>query len=181
MTTVDTAPAPAGAISTPCDSTEFRSLMSRWPTGVSVVTTADGDSPVGCTVNAMMSVSLTPALLVVALGSRSRTLDAIRRSGRFALNFLTADQQQLCGRFAGAGPRDRFDGVPHRWHDGVPLLDEVATATVCQVHDVIECGDHMLVVGAPLWHSTGEHDEPLVFYQKAYRDLARVDLDGEPR
>jgi flavin reductase (DIM6/NTAB) family NADH-FMN oxidoreductase RutF len=151
----------------------FRVFMSHWPTGVSVVTTAEGDRPVGCTANAVMSVSLEPALLVVALGTASRTLEAIRGSGRFALNFLTGDQQHLCRRFASAGTDDRFRGTPYHWRHDVPVLDEVGATTVCGVHDLTECGDHVLVIGAPLWHGAGEQGNPLVFYQKAYHDLTR--------
>jgi flavin reductase (DIM6/NTAB) family NADH-FMN oxidoreductase RutF len=181
MSASTTLPAPAVDASGRCSGTAFRAFMSRWPTGVSVVTTADGDHPVGCTVNAMMSVSLEPALLVVALASASRTLEAIRASGRFALNFLTADQQHLCRRFATPGPGDRFRGVPHHWRHGVPVLDAVGATTVCRVHDTMECGDHMLVVGSPLWQSTAERENPLVFYQRAYHDLARVDRDAGTR
>ncbi|MFI1994562.1 flavin reductase family protein [Actinoplanes sp. NPDC020271] len=157
----------------PCSGTAFRAFMSHWPTGVSVVTTTDGEQPAGCTANAVMSVSLEPALLVVALGTASRTLAAVRDSGRFALNFLTGDQQHLCRRFATASNADRFQQTPYHWRHGVPVLDEVGAATVCRVHDLTECGDHVLVVGAPFWQGAGEQANPLVFYQKAYHDLTR--------
>ena len=37
---------------------EFRDFMRHWPTGVAIVTTAGPDGPVGCTVNALMSLSV---------------------------------------------------------------------------------------------------------------------------
>jgi len=156
----------------PCDSTGFRTFMSRWPTGVAVVTTAEGRTPVGCTVNAMMSVSLTPTLLVIGLITGTRTLEAVRAAGRFAVSLLSAGDQQLCQRFATRGLPDRFAGVAYRWRRGVPLLDGVLTAVVCDAHQLIECGDHTLVVGAPVWHSMSTVDEPLVFYHRGYHRLA---------
>ncbi|GAB3887374.1 hypothetical protein GCM10029964_053250 [Kibdelosporangium lantanae] len=149
----------------------FRHFMSQWPTPVTVVTTADGGTPLGCTVNAMMSVSLSPPLLVVALTSCSGTLRAVRRRGMFALNVLTAEQRPLCRQFATGEQKDRFRAVDYQWRHGMPLLDEVVAATVCQVEDTLECGDHVLIIGAPRWHATGDHDAPLVFYRKGYRDL----------
>jgi len=181
MTTVQTTPERAGPMESTCDSAAFRALMSQWPTGVTVVTTADGATPVGCTVNAMMSVSLSPALLVVALATGSHTLAAIRRHGRFALNLLTADQQHLCRQFATGEQSERFAGVRHRWHEDVPLLVDVGTTTVCHVRELIACGDHVLVVGAPLWHRAGEQAQPLVFYRRTYRDLAHLDGGQGPQ
>jgi flavin reductase (DIM6/NTAB) family NADH-FMN oxidoreductase RutF len=156
----------------PCDSDGFRDFMSRWPTGVTVVTTAEAARPVGCTVNAMMSVSLIPTLLAIALNTGMRTLEAVRDAGRFAINLLSWDDQQLCQRFAKRGLADRFAGVDYRWHSGVPLLDGVTTAVVCDVHELIECGDHTLVVGTPLWQCASTADDPLLFYHSAFRRLA---------
>lgn len=174
-----TAPTHADAVTRPCGSREFRTFMSQWPTGVTVVTTAEGDTPVGCTVNAMMSVSLSPTLLVVALTNGTRTLNAVRRCGMFALNLLSAHQRHLCRRFATPGIADRFDGVAHHWHCGVPLLDDVKTSVGCEVRELRECGDHTLVVGAPLWHNLSMQDEPLVFYHSTYRELAQAEAgDG---
>jgi Flavin reductase like domain len=54
---------------------DFRHFMRHWPTGVAIVTTADADGPVGCTVNALMSLSVEPPLLIVSLCENSRTLE----------------------------------------------------------------------------------------------------------
>jgi len=163
---------PAHRVILPCDSTGFRTFMSQWPTGVTIVTTAERRTPVGCTVNAMMSVSLSPRLLVIALVTGSRTLNAIQGGHRFALNLLRAGHRQLCHRFATRGLADRFDGVGYHWHRGVPLIDDVATAVVCDVDRLIECGDHTLVVGEPVWQSMSTEDDPLVFYHSGLRGLA---------
>jgi flavin reductase (DIM6/NTAB) family NADH-FMN oxidoreductase RutF len=156
----------------PCDSTGFRTFMSQWPTGVTVVTTAQGGTPVGCTVNAMMSVSLTPILLAIALNSGTRTLEAVHAAGRFGINLLCSQDEELCQRFARRGLADRFADVAYRWHRGVPLLEHCMTAVVCEVRELIECGDHNLVVGAPLWHCMSTQDDPLLFYQSTFRRLA---------
>lgn len=154
------------------DSEAFRAFMSQWPTGVTVVTTEEQGRATGCTVNAVMSVSLDPPLLVVALNSASGTLRAIRRRGRFAVNVLAAHQRDLCRRFATGRPRDRFGDVAHEWHLGVPLLDGAAAATVCRIYDAYECGDHIMLAGTPQWHTTDDDAAPLLFYRKGYCHLA---------
>jgi flavin reductase (DIM6/NTAB) family NADH-FMN oxidoreductase RutF len=138
-----------------------------------VVTTLDGEVPVGCTVNAMMSVSLAPPLLVVALAEASSTLQAIRRTGAFGLNVLAADQAQLCRRFARGNQDDRFLGLRYRSQRRLPVLRDVVAASVCAVQDTTACGDHVLVVGAPVWFTPEEPDgSPLVFHGREFHGLS---------
>lgn len=160
-----------------CGADEFRDLMSHWPTGVTVVTSWDGDKPVGCTVNAMMSVSLDPPLLVVALATGSRTLEAIRRTGTLGLNVLSADQRDLCQRFACGSQHERFRHLHFGDEQEVPLLRGTAAAAVCTVRETPDCGDHVLIVAEPVWHTEREDGSPLVFHRSSYRRLG----DGAAR
>ncbi len=154
-----------------CGADEFRTLMSHWPTGVTVVTSRDGDEPVGCTVNAVMSVSLDPPLLVVALAKGSNTLRAIERTGALGLNVLSADQRDLCQRFARGAQHERFAQLAVRDQHEVPLLADTAAAAVCTVRDTPACGDHVLIVAEPLWHTECEDSSPLIFHRSCYRRL----------
>jgi flavin reductase (DIM6/NTAB) family NADH-FMN oxidoreductase RutF len=154
-----------------CGADEFRGLMSHWPTGVTVITSWDGDNPVGCTVNAMMSVSLNPPLLMVALGAGSKTLRAIRGTGVLGLNVLSADQRDLCQRFACGSQHERFHHVRFGDQHDVPLLAGTAAAAVCVVRDTSPCGDHVLILAEPVWHTEREDGSPLVFHRSCYRQL----------
>ena len=97
------------------DVSAFRQAMGSFPTGVTVVTVAcdDGDMH-GMTVNSFTSVSLDPMLVLVCLNETSRGVSLIERAGAFAVNVLSAGQQDLSRRFANrhrpAGP-EMFDGV----------------------------------------------------------------------
>ncbi|WP_433392193.1 flavin reductase family protein [Micromonospora sp. KLBMP9576] len=163
----------APELGTPPGAEEFRQFMSNWPTGVSVVTSRHGRTPVGCTVNAMMSVSLSPPLLVISLGRDSGTLAAIRSTGAFALNVLCTDQRELCRRFARGAQSERFRGVPVQYHRGLPVLSDALAATLCTVRETADCGDHVLVVGMPGWQrSRPDIGPPLVFHRHHLLGLA---------
>jgi flavin reductase (DIM6/NTAB) family NADH-FMN oxidoreductase RutF len=151
--------------------------MGHWPTGVAVVTSWDMNNPVGCTVNAIMSVSLLPPLLLIALDAESTTLGVIRRTGEFSLNVLSADQRDLCQRFAHGSQQDRFDRLPYRRHLRLPLLADVAAATICTVTDTFACGDHELIVGAPVWFTARDDSSPLLFHRRGYHRLASASAD----
>ncbi|HEY1570402.1 MAG TPA: flavin reductase family protein [Pseudonocardiaceae bacterium] len=153
---------------------EFRAFMRHWPTGVSVVTSHDHGAPVGCTVNALMSVSLSPPLLVVALGKASTTLGAIRATGVFGVNVLAAEQRELCRRFAHGSQRDRFHGLSYRMLRRLPVLAGALVGSGCVATDITTHGDHALVFGQPQWYTVDEVGSPLVFHERAFHDLART-------
>ena len=162
------------------DSAEFRQLMACWSTGVAVVTSAAGGKPVGCTVNAITSVSLEPPLLLVALGARSRTLAAIRHQRRLGLNLLPARRPDLARRFAQGDPADRFAGVDYEWADGVPVLREVVIHAVCVTERCLTVADHVLVVAEPVWWLRASRRSPLVCFDRAYWALWSMAQVGQP-
>ncbi len=151
---------------------EFRELMRHWPTGVCVITTQDADGPAGCTVSSLMSVSLSPPLLVIALATGSVTLAAISRAGAFGVNVLGEEQGDLGQRFASGEHRDRFNGVKCRYQGRLPLLPEVVACVVCTVWDTAPCADHVLVIGKPVWHAARHDLSPLLRFRSGYRHLA---------
>jgi flavin reductase (DIM6/NTAB) family NADH-FMN oxidoreductase RutF len=155
------------------DPAGYRHLMSSWPTGVSVVTSSDGDDPKGCTVNSLTSLSLDPLLLLVALHSHSSTLDAIRSSGRFCINVLAAGQEDLSRRFACREPDvDKFAGVEHSVVDGLPRLGGSLACISCEAEQVLAGGDHEIVVARPIAGRMTEGAAPLLFVRRGYSAAA---------
>jgi flavin reductase (DIM6/NTAB) family NADH-FMN oxidoreductase RutF len=141
---------------------DFREFMRHWPAGVAVVTTAGESGPVGCTVNALMSLSVEPPLLLVSLGRESRTLARIRRTDLFGASILAAEQAELSERFANCAREERFTGLELRVEHGVPLLAGAAAQIVCAVRELLRVADHVLVVGAPVWHAVDPDRAPLL-------------------
>jgi flavin reductase (DIM6/NTAB) family NADH-FMN oxidoreductase RutF len=152
------------------DQADFRHFMRHWPTGVAIVTTAGQDGPAGCTVNAMMSLSVEPPLLLVSLCEDSRTLNAIRRTELFGASVLASDQGELSDRFACCAHEERFVRLRLRREHGVPLIADAAAQIVCTVRVMVRCADHVLVVGAPIWQSVEER-EPLLLHRGAHRHI----------
>lgn len=131
------------------DAQAFRTVMGTFPTGVTVVTvTGVAGDPLGLTVNSFTSVSLEPPLILVCIARSSATHDRLTEAGRFAVNVLAADQEELAVRFAAEPAAGRFRGVA--WNVGpgrVPLLEGVAAWLSCALEAVHPGGDHSIVVG----------------------------------
>lgn len=154
----------------------FRLAMGHFATGVTVVTTLDGDRPQGITVNALSSVSLEPPLVLVALDRRRFITPTVIRTGRYAVSILGEGADALSDCFAGADvvpDRDAFCGAP--WHPGalgLPILDAAVTALECTVVQTFEAGDHDLFVGrVEALHGEVADEEPLLYYRRRYRRL----------
>ena len=128
---------------------EYRNLMSTFPTGVTVVTTADKfGNPRGMTCSSLASVTLSPPTLLICLRLGSLTLDAIRDREAFAVNFLSARGRSAAELFAAAVP-DRFARVHWRWTwlELPWLIDDAFALAECQMTSSVDVGDHAVVLG----------------------------------
>lgn len=149
---------------------EFRAVLGRFPTGVTVVTTCDGERPAGLTVNAFASISLNPPLVMVSIDRRSHLHAIMERAGFFAANILGAHQQETSRRFAGQ-TTDRFERFRQTaWrtgHTGAPLLAEAIAWVECRVYATYPAGDHTIFLGQVEALGSGPGD-PLLYYRAGY-------------
>jgi flavin reductase (DIM6/NTAB) family NADH-FMN oxidoreductase RutF len=161
----------------PADRMAFRNLMAHWPTGVSVVTARDGALDAGLTVNAFLSVSLSPPSVLVSLTEDADTTPVIERTGLFAVNLLAADQRTVSERFARPDPPvQKFAGLPiHRGRTGVALLDGTLGALECRVVSRAPAYDHILFVGEVVHSEFGRDAPPLLFFRSAYAEAESDD------
>ena len=151
------------------DPAHFRAVMGNFATGVTVITATGPAGPVGMTANALASLSLDPLLLLVAFDNGSRTLPVVRDTERFGVNVLAAGQEDLARLFASKLPeRDKFAGVAHTVHDGIPVLDGVLAWVGCRLERLIPGGDHTIGIGAVEAAEAGGGD-PLIWYRGVYR------------
>lgn len=139
---------------------EFRQVMGRFATGVTVVTTVERNVIHGMTANGFLSVSLRPPLVLVSLG-RCRMNEMLPRSGRYAVSVLAHDQQHFAAHFAAQKPSPVEPTFV--WQDGLPLLEGALAHLGCQVVDVHRAGDHVLWIGE-VQYIDHRDDEPLLFY-----------------
>src|SRR5216117_1159693 len=115
------------------DPAQFRQLLGRFATGVTVVTTRDpAGRPVGMTASSVASVSLEPPLVLVSVDRKNDMYPALQAAKRFVLNVLAADQEAISRRFAAEHP-NRFDGIGYRESKhGIPLLEGVLASIECE-------------------------------------------------
>jgi 3-hydroxy-9,10-secoandrosta-1,3,5(10)-triene-9,17-dione monooxygenase reductase component len=151
----------------------FRDVLGLFGSGVTVVTSLSGGEPVGMTCQSFSSVSLDPPLVLFCPAKTSRAWPLMQRAGYFCVNILAADQADLSTTMATKG-HDKFDGVGWRpASTGAPLLDGVVGYVDCTVHQVVEAGDHYVVIGRVKELGFGQDAErPLLYFRGAYDTTA---------
>lgn len=155
----------------PVDVSAFKDAMSRWTSGVTVVTTAHEGERTGLTISSFTSVSIAPPLVLICIDRRKYARDLIDRAGLFGVSILRADQVALGKRFAGMipGMEDRFAGVA--WitaETGAPLLPDALAWLDCRVQDRHESGDHTIFVGRVVDCQAGEQGDSLVYHNRQW-------------
>jgi 3-hydroxy-9,10-secoandrosta-1,3,5(10)-triene-9,17-dione monooxygenase reductase component len=154
------------------DSAKFRQVLGHFPTGVTVVTAAADDGPVGLAVGSFASVSLDPPLVAFFPAKNSSSWPMIEAAGAFCVNILAEDQEDVCRRFAMKGD-DKFVGLG--WKpapSGAPLLDGVLAWIDCGIDAVTDAGDHYCVMGRVRELAVAHDGAPLLFFRGGYGRFA---------
>ena len=158
------------------DCRAFRDTLGCFATGVTVVTalTPNGEKsgvPIGLTISSFNSVSLDPPLILWSLSADSPSLAAFRGATHYAVNVLSADQQEISDNFA-ARTGDRFAGVSTRTGaHGSPLIEGCCAYFECANEVQYPGGDHQIFVGRVEHFVQGEPVSPLIFHGGRYREL----------
>lgn len=167
----------------PQDSKTLRLMLGSYPTGVCIISAIASDgSPRAMVIGSFTSVSLEPPLVGFFPARTSGTWADIAPTGKFCVNVLGSNQNELCHKMAGP-ILQRFNGVSyHQNKSGFLLLDEAILHVECGLHSMTMAGDHWLVLGSVIHISLGELQEPLLYHRGSYCSIASLQtpstLDG---
>jgi flavin reductase (DIM6/NTAB) family NADH-FMN oxidoreductase RutF len=107
---------------------DFRKAMRSLASAVSIVSTAHDDRRFGMTATAVCSLSMQPPTLLVCVNQSTSLHHPLLSAGRFCINILHADQDELARTFGQKGIEDRFANGNWQVDDrGVPSREPTAT------------------------------------------------------
>lgn len=153
----------------------YRSLIGRFATGVTVVTTNVGGRLHGMTANAVCSLSLDPLQLLVCVDRGSNCYIQMQGAEVFGISVLSADQEEISNVFARTTEptEDSLLGVEYRFGRlGAPLIENALVHLECRIAERIPGGDHIIVIGDVVAGEVVRDTEPLLFYGGRYAKLA---------
>ena len=112
-------------------------------------------------------------MILACIDRQSNTLPSLLVRGAWVVNFLARDRGELSNMFASKSD-DKFHDI--KWRpaaNGMPWLYEDSIGhAACRTVQVIEAGDHLILLGS-VQHGAPVEDarRPLVYYRRAYYSL----------
>lgn len=150
------------------DPGEFRNSVGHFASGITIATVAHEDEVYGMTVNAFMSVSMDPPLVLVSADNGTTWHEKASQSDRYGASILSEEQIELSNHFAGKTEEDIE--IPLMWRNETPLIEEAIAHFVCRIVDAHPAGDHTLYIGE-IEYLNYEGGKPLLFYTGEYGAL----------
>ena len=158
------------------DEQDKKTALRMIPYGIYVMTAQGKDNSLaGATVNWVTQTSFAPPLLALGVKPDSGVYHAARESGHFEPNILGKDQQAAGFVFFKPAQfeNDKLSDEAIRWAaNGAPIIESAPAALECRMVQVVEVGDHNVIVaevtGAHVQsHPEGSPDDAVL----AMRDL----------
>ncbi|MEP7122747.1 MAG: flavin reductase family protein [Byssovorax sp.] len=164
---------------------QYKALARTWAATVTVVTVHRTDEAVaaggarldGFTATAFFTVSMAPPIIAVSATSASTALAMLRDARGFAVNLLAPHQHETAGAFA--RPAIERVGLWERleWTAdlaGAPLLHGITGAFSATIRQLVDAGDHTLVLGDVSAIHLGEGHDTLVYHNRGYGRVERI-------
>jgi len=154
------------------DSETFRRLLSRFASGIAIITARDGERDVGMTVSAFCSVSLSPPLVLVCVDHGASMHDLLLRHPKLGISIMACEHEAHSRRFADKNETQRFEGIPcKRGESSVMLVDGAMAQLECQLVHHYEAGDHTIFI-AEVECGAMREGRPLLYFGGGYAQLA---------
>lgn len=135
--------------STAIDADLYRTALRRHAAGVTIITLDSANGPVGFTATSFSSLSLNPPLVSFNIAHTSSSISALRQAQSLIVHLIGDHQLPLAQRFsANADQRFADESAWVTLSTGEPLLRGTHCWLRTVVHQLIEAGDHTLVIGA---------------------------------
>ena len=153
----------------------FKQAMSRFPSGVTVITIYDeANTAVGMTASAFISVSLSPPLILESIAKSAQMHHRLMQQDRYAVSILSAAQAPVSNHFAGWGVEGFEPDLDEV--DGLPTISGSLVQCTCRIVHRVDAGDHTLFIGQVESLRVSDPDgSPLIYSDRGYHGLAGIE------
>ena len=148
---------------------DFKKTLSKFATGITVVSTKYKSDLYGKTINSFASLSLSPPLILFSLDIKSSKLNIFKKSKHVSINILNKKQKNLSDNFAKKNPI--WDKVEFSISNyGNPVFKNCVANLECKITDKILRGDHIIFICKVIKVNNDNTKKPLVYFNSKYLD-----------
>lgn len=150
---------------------QFKQVMRRFAANVNVITSTDGEHTNGMTATAVCSVTADPPSALIIVNQSNRSYPLIDKTKVFAVNVLSAEQQEVANHFASKA-QDPFALVGHTvGQTGCPLITGADAHLECVVINQVDVGTHTIFIGK-IVATEAATGQPLLYHAGRYRAMS---------
>lgn len=127
-----------------------KAALRMIPYGLFALGVGEGDSATVSTVNWVTQVSFSPPLIVVGVKKDSTGFSTLQATRKFAISVYESGQKDMAfSFFRHVEPVEgKFGDYPYEpGTTGAPILTDAPAWWECEVTDIVDRGDHAVVVG----------------------------------
>jgi len=152
---------------------DFKKSLSRFASGVTIVTYSFENQKGGITVSSFSSVSLDPPLILFNINKTTPSHEKLISSSHFAVHILSSYQEELSNQFSSSktDKNEILDKIISEKIHNCPIIPGSLSTLVCENFKTYEGGDHTIFLGKIISVQTDEEKEPLLYYNRAYHFL----------
>lgn len=155
------------------DISQFKNIVSKFPTGIIIMTTNYEEKDFGITINSFTSVSLEPQLILFCIDKMSGSYEAFLKSKSFVANFLTEKQEEIAKLFAIKGI-DKFKNISFEKSENQnPILINISAYLELEQYKVFDAGDHDIIIGKVIDGKVLSNENPVCYYNRNFISLAQ--------
>lgn len=155
---------------------ELKHFMRRFPQGVTLVTTHTKGKYVGITVSSFTSISLDPPLVLISVSKDANSYNDFVNCETFDVQLLAANQESIAVKFAKKiKHEEKFDGLMFSLDPkGNPIIEGILANLVCARDQVIDAGDHTLILGKVQTAKVLLDSSPLIYHERAFTTITNA-------
>lgn len=155
----------------------YRAAMRGLASTVCVITAQTAAGPRGMTATAVMSLSVDPPTVAVAINRAASLNPELLEGAALAIHFLSEGQADIAKVFAGGLPPAQRFSVGWWSADGwgTPRLEDTSASLSCVVNQRVELSSHSLLIARVRAARTAPALRPLVYAQGDFTALAPAD------
>ena len=153
---------------------EFKDFMAQIPTCVAVLATSTSTGVQACTVSSITSYDVKNPGLFVVLQNKSKTLDAIERTGNFSASILTLEQKNLALHFSSKEKKSSQDTdviFDFNRESSIPFLSSSFGVAFCNLEKFVALENTTILLGRVTELISLENKSPLIYANRQYSSL----------
>lgn len=145
----------------------FKLALSKFATGLTIISINTDKEFIGKTVNSFASLSLNPPLVLFSIDKKSTSLQLYKKAKYIGINILSSNQKNLSENFAKNKPE---------WNDikifltknNIPMIKNSVANIDCEKIKMISQGDHLIFICKVNEIQIDKNKKPLIYLNSKY-------------